>query len=77
MPPPASRWPLAVAMIAAAYASVPLYQWFCQATGFGGTTQTANASPKRILDREIIVRFNSDIHSKLPWRFEPEQLSVK
>ena len=25
-----------------AYASVPLYQWFCQVTGFGGTTQVAD-----------------------------------
>ena len=68
---------LAVAMVGAAYASVPLYQWFCQATGFGGTTQIATAAPQNILDREITVRFNSDVNSKLPWRFEPEQLSVK
>ena len=68
---------LAVAMVGAAYASVPLYQWFCQATGFGGTTQIATAAPQNILDREITVRFNSDVNSKLSWRFEPEQLSVK
>jgi cytochrome c oxidase assembly protein subunit 11 len=68
---------LAVAMIGAAYASVPLYQWFCQVTGFGGTTQIAGAPPKQILDREIIVRFNSDVNSKLPWRFKPEQRSIK
>ncbi|MBT6801941.1 MAG: cytochrome c oxidase assembly protein, partial [Rhodospirillales bacterium] len=59
------------------YASVPLYQWFCQATGFGGTTQVASATPNKILDREITVRFNSDVNSKLPWRFQPEQLSMK
>ncbi|CAI5988798.1 unnamed protein product [Closterium sp. NIES-65] len=29
----------ALAMLGAAYASVPLYRLFCQATGFGGTTQ--------------------------------------
>ena len=68
---------LAVAMVGAAYASVPLYQWFCQATGFGGTTQVASATPNKILDREITVRFNSDVNSKLPWRFQPEQLSMK
>lgn len=68
---------LAVAMVGAAYASVPLYQWFCQATGFGGTTQVATATPNKILDREITVRFNSDVNSKLPWRFQPEQLSMK
>ena len=68
---------VALAMIGAAYASVPLYQWFCQATGFGGTPQIANASPTQILDREITVRFNSDVNSKLPWRFVPEELSIK
>ena len=29
----------ATAMLGAAYAAVPLYRMFCQATGFGGTTQ--------------------------------------
>ena len=32
---------LVVAMVGLAYASVPLYRMFCQATGFGGTTQRA------------------------------------
>lgn len=68
---------LAVGMIGLAYASVPLYQWFCQVTGYGGTTQTANVSPDKVLDREITVRFNSDVNSKLPWRFQPKQLSMK
>ena len=68
---------VAVAMIGAAYASVPLYRLFCQVTGYGGTTRTAEAAPKKIVDREITVRFNSDVHSKLPWRFEPRQLSMK
>ena len=29
------------AMVGAAYAAVPLYNMFCRATGFGGTTQVA------------------------------------
>lgn len=67
---------LAVAMIGMAYASVPLYTWFCQVTGFGGTTQIAAAAPTKILDRKITVRLNSDVDPKLPWRFQPEKLSV-
>lgn len=59
-----------------AYASVPLYQWFCQVTGYGGTTQTAEATPVRVLDRVITVRFNADVNSALPWRFEPAQGSI-
>ena len=26
-------------MVGAAYAAVPLYNWFCRTTGFAGTTQ--------------------------------------
>ncbi len=33
-------------MVGLAYASVPLYQLFCQITGFGGTTQVAGDAPK-------------------------------
>jgi cytochrome c oxidase assembly protein subunit 11 len=32
-------------MVGMAYASVPLYQLFCQVTGYGGTTQRAEAAP--------------------------------
>ena len=35
------------AMVALTYASVPLYRLFCQATGYGGTTQRADAAPAR------------------------------
>ena len=34
-------------MVGAAYAAVPLYDWFCRTTGFGGTTQVATAAPGR------------------------------
>ena len=34
---------LAVAMVGAAYAAVPLYYAFCAATGYGGTTERAIA----------------------------------
>ena len=36
---------VAVGMVGLAYASVPLYSMFCKATGFGGTTQRADAAP--------------------------------
>lgn len=53
--------------------SVTLYRLFCQATGAGGTTQTATGPAGPVLDRTITVRFNADIDPKLPWRFEPAQ----
>ena len=39
---------VAVGMLGLAYASVPLYKLFCQVTGYGGTTQRADAAPSEI-----------------------------
>ena len=64
-------------MVGAAYAAVPLYNWFCRATGFNGTTQVATSAPARVLDRMITVRFDANVTGSLPWRFEPDQVSVK
>jgi cytochrome c oxidase assembly protein subunit 11 len=61
------------AMFGLVAASVPLYQLFCQVTGFGGTTQRAEAPSAVVSDRTITVRFNADVNSRLPWRFHPEQ----
>lgn len=66
----------AAGMVGMAYAAVPLYQAFCKATGYGGTTQTAAVAPKEIATRMVTVRFNTDVAGDLPWRFEPEQRSV-
>jgi cytochrome c oxidase assembly protein subunit 11 len=63
-------------MVAMAYASVPLYNWFCRATGFGGTTQVAKAAPGRVLDRRITVRFDANVTGGLPWKFEPVEQSI-
>ncbi len=60
-----------------AYASVPLYQWFCQVTGFGGTTQVAAAAPGELHDRSVTIRFNADVNSALPWRFQPVERRVR
>jgi cytochrome c oxidase assembly protein subunit 11 len=65
------------AMVGAAYAAVPLYNWFCRTTGFGGTPQVATAAPADILQRKIKVRFDANVAGGLPWRFEPEQNSIE
>ena len=67
----------AALMVGAAYASVPLYDWFCRTTGFGGTTQIATAAPAEVLERKITVRFDANISAGLPWRFEPERTSIE
>ena len=68
---------IVVVMGGLAYASVPLYRWFCQVTGFGGTTQVAAAAPAELHERSVTVRFNADVNSALPWRFQPVERSVK
>jgi len=68
---------LAAGMVGLAYASVPLYALFCQVTGFGGTTQRADAAPGTVLDRVVTVRFNADVNGGLPWSFRPNQKEVK
>jgi len=65
------------AMVALSFASVPLYRVFCQATGWGGTTQTAARNASKIYDRIITVQFNADVAPDLPWVFKPELRQVK
>lgn len=60
-------------MLGMSYASVPLYRLFCQVTGYGGTTQVATEAPREVLDRTVTVRFNADVATGLPWKFEPVQ----
>ncbi len=62
-------------MVALSFLSVPAYRAFCQVTGWGGTTQRAEAASDRTLAREITVRFDGTVSQGLAWRFEPEQLS--
>ncbi|WP_108395609.1 cytochrome c oxidase assembly protein [Devosia submarina] len=58
-------------MVGLAYASVPLYQLFCQVTGYGGTTQVASESPKGAIAREMTVRFDSNVAHDLNWTVSP------
>ena len=62
-------------MAGLAAAAVPLYDAFCRMTGYGGTTQEATAAPDQILDRQIEVRFDSNIAPDLPVEFRPKQVS--
>jgi cytochrome c oxidase assembly protein subunit 11 len=66
-----------VGMVGLSYAAVPLYYAFCRATGYGGTPNRAEAAPGVVFDREITVRFDTNVDPALPWSFEPEQRSVK
>jgi len=63
-------------MTGLAYASVPFYRWFCQVTGFDGTTGVADAAPdaSQISSRVIRVRFDSNVAPGLTWDFKPSEL---
>jgi cytochrome c oxidase assembly protein subunit 11 len=63
-------------MVGASFAAVPFYQWFCQVTGYGGTTQRADRESDRILDRVVKVQFDANIDASLGWTFQPAQRSV-
>ena len=60
-----------VGMVGLSFASVPLYRLFCQATGYGGTTQRAAVAPKEVADALITVRFEAETASDLGWEFRP------
>ena len=65
-------------MLAMGFASVPLYRMFCQVTGFGGTTQRANAAEAakvQVAAQRISVRFDGNVENGMPWRFGPEQVT--
>tara|TARA_B100000700_G_scaffold154466_1_gene171431 strand:+ start:2225 stop:2746 length:522 start_codon:yes stop_codon:yes gene_type:complete len=64
-------------MVGASYAAVPLYEIFCQVTGYGGTTQVAEEAPNRVLKRKMIIRFNADIDKDLQWKFAAAQDKIE
>ena len=67
---------IVLAMLGLAFASVPLYRLFCQVTGLNGTPQRAERAPGAVAG-EIGVRFDANVDSRVPWRVEPEQRTIR
>jgi cytochrome c oxidase assembly protein subunit 11 len=67
---------LAATMVGVSFAAVPLYQLFCEVTGFGGTPVRAEQAPGAVAG-EVGVRFDANIDPKLPWRFEPIDRTIR
>lgn len=63
-----------VVMVGAAFAAVPFYRAFCQATGFNGAVRRAsNITPvNQISAKTVVVRFDTNVNG-VDWRFEPVQ----
>ena len=64
-------------MVSLSFASVPLYDWFCRVTGYGGTTSVADGASDTVLDREVTIRFASATERGMPWEFKPVQTTMK
>ena len=58
-------------MVGAAFAAVPLYKAFCQATGFNGTVRRVSKVNYVNTGRTVVVHFDTNVHG-LPWTFTPD-----
>lgn len=67
-------------MVGLSYASVPLYQLFCQVTGYGGTTQVSEVAgkpvPAAMQGKTVSIVFDANVARDLNWEFRPEQRRV-
>ena len=69
---------IVVAMVALAFASVPLYRLFCEATGFEGTTSRGSGLGLRPLaGSSVEVRFDANHVPTIPWSFAPEKSEMQ
>lgn len=58
-------------MVGAAFAAVPFYKAFCQATGFNGAVRRATKVAYVATGRTVVVHFDTNVHG-LPWSFTPD-----
>ena len=63
-------------MASLSFAAVPFYRWFCQVTGFAGTTNVATAGSDLVLDQTIEVRFDASLDAGMPWTFRPVERTM-
>jgi cytochrome c oxidase assembly protein subunit 11 len=64
---------VAATMLGGAFASKPLYDAFCRATGFGGEVRRAATGAGEIRDREVVVRFDANVAEGVLVEFAPLQ----
>jgi cytochrome c oxidase assembly protein subunit 11 len=63
---------VAALMTGAAFAAVPLYKAFCQATGWNGTARRASKASDQVLDQTVRMTFDTNVKG-VPWTFEAAQ----
>jgi len=65
---------LVVVMVGMAFAAVPVYRAFCQATGFNGTVRRASYAPGALSGKTVNVSFDTNVRG-LAWTFVAAQRS--
>lgn len=65
-----------VVMASLGWLAVPAYNWFCRVTGYGGTTQVAEAGSDLILDQTIQIRFDAGLEPGMEWEFRPVERTM-
>lgn len=72
---------VSVAMFGFGYALVPLYDVFCELTGLNGKTGEISVSDAGRLEvdanRLVTVEFDTNVNSKLPWKFASAQRTLQ
>ncbi|MEM1432197.1 MAG: cytochrome c oxidase assembly protein [Pseudomonadota bacterium] len=60
-----------------AWASVPLYDWFCRVTGYGGATTYAEGDSDLVLEQTVKIRFDASKERDMAWEFKPLQREME
>ncbi|MGU3540164.1 cytochrome c oxidase assembly protein [Methylobacterium sp. A54F] len=70
---------LVAGMTGLAFASVPLYDAFCKATGYDGTPRQGPAPGAAVAANgdSMVVHFDTNVSSSLPWKFRAESGQVE
>ena len=70
---------LVVAMFGFGFLLVPLYEVFCEITGFGGRTNTTAAVVEEAPDvsRTVKIEFMATLNEYAPWTFTPDLPSIE
>lgn len=70
---------MALAMFGFGFLLVPLYDVFCEITGFGGRTNTQAVTAVEAPDESRIVRveFNTALNEYAPWEFRADRDSME
>ncbi len=68
---------VAVFMGCMAFAAVPLYDWFCRVTGYGGETAVASEASGTVLEETIKIRFDASREAGMPWEFKPVETEME